>query len=79
MYYKQCDEIGRFFKVLGPNFPMHVAQMLRDIFVLLVKNSTFYVKLLWLPFRQLLGEIGLLFTLTSGQTEFISKVTTCYL
>ena len=37
-------------------------------FGLIVKNGTFYVKLIWILFEKLLEKIGLLFTPTSGRT-----------
>ena len=59
----QSDQIGRFLKLL-------IAQQIWTI----VKNGTFYVKLMWILFGQLLYTIGVLFTPASGDTGNILEV-----
>ena len=61
---EQCDEIGPFLKFLGTK----VAQIFSKHFWAIVKNGTFYVKLTFILFGQLLEKIGQLFTPTSGHS-----------
>ena len=57
---KQCDQIGRFLKVLGNKVPCKSSPNTEQHFKPFVKYGTFNVKLMWLLFGQVLVKIGLL-------------------
>ena len=65
---EQCDLIGRFLKVLGNKVPFKSSPNIWQQIWAIVKNGTFYIKLMWILFGQLLQKIGLLFTPTSDHT-----------
>ena len=50
----QCERIGRFFKVLGNKVPCKSSPNIYQKFWAIVKNGTFYIKLMWILFGQLL-------------------------
>ena len=67
-YHEQCDQIGRFLKLLPPKFLSKEAQndwQLLDNF----DKVPLMLKLLGQLFGQLLENFGLLFNLTSGHTD----------
>ena len=66
----QNDQIGRFFKVLGKKVPCKSCPNIQQRFWAMVKNATFYVKLMWRLFGQLLQKIGQPFTPPSGHTVY---------
>ena len=59
--------LGDFLKALGANFLSKVAQIFSNNFGLLWKCS-FYIKMMWILFGQLLEKIEPLLTPTSGHT-----------
>ena len=63
----QCDQIGRFLKVLANKVPCKSRSNIYQHFGN-CENGTFYVKLMWIVFGELLEKFGLLFTPTSGHT-----------
>ena len=56
----QCDQIGRFLKVLSDNFALKSSPKIMLTFGLFLKRSI-NVKMLWISFRQLLKTFGKLF------------------
>ena len=65
--YRQCDQIGRFLKVLGDMVSSKSSPNRYMVyFWAKAKSSIFNVKLLWLICGQLLEKFGLLFNLSSG-------------
>ena len=69
--FNSVTRLGYFWKFLGAKFLAKVAQILSNNFWLLWKWH-FYVNLMWILFGQVLDQIGLLFTPTSGLTAFES-------
>ena len=65
-----CDQIGRFFKVLGNNFLTKVAEMFGDFGLFLVAPPAFKVKTASATFGQLLEVFGLYLIPTSGHTAW---------
>ena len=57
---KQCDQIGRFLKVLGDKDSIKSTQNAWRFFWANVKSNFFHSKLLWLLFGPLLEKFGLL-------------------
>ena len=51
---EQCDLIGRFLKVLGNKVPFKSSPNIWQQIWAIVKNGTFYIKLMWILFGQLL-------------------------
>ena len=51
------DHIGQFLKVLGDKIPGKSSQNILQRFWAVVKNGTFYIKLMWILFEQILEKI----------------------
>ena len=64
----QCDQIGRFLKVLADKDSIKSVQICLGNFWTNAKSNIFHVKLLWLLFGKLSEKIGLLFNSASGHS-----------
>ena len=64
----QCDQIGRFLKVLGNKVPCKSSHNILQQFWAIVKMALFTLNWCGYLFGQLLEKMGLLFTSTSGHT-----------